>query len=111
MQPRTRRWRRAFFTATAAETATERSSDASGNAVSFLGFKLGEKKPDAEHPYGHARYEYLAGLTVSALVLALGLSLCKEAVTKIIHPEPLTFSWLSIVVLAVSIAVKAWMSL
>ena len=86
-------------------------SDASGNAVSFLGFKLGEKKPDAEHPYGHARYEYLAGLTVSALVLALGLSLSKEAVTKIIHPESLTFSWLSIVVLAVSIAVKAWMSL
>ncbi|MBR0317883.1 MAG: cation transporter [Spirochaetia bacterium] len=85
-------------------------SDASGNAVSFLGFKLGEKKPDAEHPYGHARYEYLAGLTVSVIVLALGFSLCKEAVLKIIHPEDLTFSWLSIIILIISIAVKYWIS-
>ncbi len=85
-------------------------SDASGNAVSFLGFKLGERKPDAEHPYGHARYEYLAGLTVSVIVLALGFSLCKEAVTKIIHPEELTFSWLSIIILIISITVKGWMS-
>ena len=85
-------------------------SDASGNAVSFLGFKLGERKPDAEHPYGHARYEYLAGLTVSVIVLALGLSLCKEAVFKLIHPEELTFSWLSIIILIASIAVKLWMS-
>lgn len=85
-------------------------SDASGNAVSFLGFKLGEKKADAKHPYGHGRYEYLAGLTISVIILALGLSLCKEAVIKIIHPEPLVFSWLSIIILIVSIAVKSWMS-
>ena len=85
-------------------------SDASGNAVSFIGFKLGEKKPDAEHPYGHARYEYLAGLTVSVIVLALGLSLGKEAILKLIRPEPLKFSWLSIIILVISIAVKLWMT-
>ena len=59
-------------------------SDASGNAVSFLGFKLGEKKPDAEHPYGHARYEYLAGLTVSVIVLALGFSLCRHDACNVV---------------------------
>ncbi|MBO7048965.1 MAG: cation transporter [Spirochaetia bacterium] len=86
-------------------------SDASGNAISFLGFKLGERKPDAEHPYGHARYEYVAGLVVSVIILSLGFSLTKEAVLEIINPDPPTFSWLSIIILVISIAVKLWMSL
>ena len=79
-------------------------SDASSNVVSLIGF------PDAEHPYGHARYEYLAGLVVSVTILAIGLSLGKESIGKVLHPTPVVFSWLSLGVLAVSIAVKLWMS-
>lgn len=85
-------------------------SDASSNVVSLIGFRLAAKAPDAEHPYGHARYEYLAGLVVSVTILAIGLSLLKESALKVLHPTPVVFSWLSIGVLATSILVKLWLS-
>ena len=85
-------------------------SDASSNVVSLIGFRLAAKAPDAEHPYGHARYEYLAGLVVSVTILAIGLSLLKESALKVLHPTPVAFSWLSIGVLAESILVKLWLS-
>ena len=61
-------------------------SDASSNIVSLVGFKLASRAPDAEHPFGHARYEYLAGLVVSVTVLGIGFSLLKESVVKVLHP-------------------------
>ena len=85
-------------------------SDASSNVVSLIGFRLAAKAPDAEHPYGHARYEYLAGLVVSVTILAIGFSLLKESALKVLHPTPVAFSWLSIGVLAASIFVKLWLS-
>jgi cation diffusion facilitator family transporter len=85
-------------------------SDASSNVVSLIGFRLGAKKPDAKHPYGHARYEYLAGLAVSVMILAIGLSLLQESVAKTISPQAVKFSFLSVGVLAASILVKLWMS-
>ena len=85
-------------------------SDASSNVVSLIGFRLAAKAPDAEHPYGHARYEYLAGLVVSVTILGIGFSLLKESVVKVFHPTPVAFSWLSVGVLAASILVKLWMS-
>ena len=85
-------------------------SDASSNVVSLIGFRLAAKAPDAEHPYGHARYEYLAGLVVSVTILGIGFSLLKESVVKVFHPTPVVFSWLSVGVLAASILVKLWMS-
>ena len=85
-------------------------SDASSNVVSLIGFRLAAKAPDAEHPYGHARYEYLAGRVVSVTILAIGLSLLKESALKVLHPTPVVFSWLSIGVLAASILVKLWLS-
>ena len=90
--------------------AVNNLSDASGNIVSLAGFKLAAKAPDQKHPYGYARYEYLAGLTVSAMILAIGFSLCKESVIKIYAPAEILFSWLSMGILASSIAVKLWMS-
>ena len=61
-------------------------SDASSNVVSLVGFRLAAKGPDEKHPYGHARYEYLAGLVVCVTILAIGLSLLKESVLKVLHP-------------------------
>ena len=78
--------------------------------VSLIGFKLAAKAPDAEHPYGHARYEYLAGLVVSVTILAIGFSLLKESVVKVLHPTQVVFSWLTVGILVVSILVKLWMS-
>lgn len=86
-------------------------SDASSNIVSLLGFKLASKPADADHPYGHGRFEYLAGLAVAVIITALGLNLAKESVTSILHPEPADYSLLSIAVLVGSMAVKLWMML
>ncbi len=86
-------------------------SDASSNVVSLLGFRLGAMKPDQKHPYGHGRFEYLASLAVSVMILSIGLDLFKESFVKVIHPEHVAFSWLSVGVLVVSILVKLWLSL
>ena len=85
-------------------------SDAASNIVALLGFKLASMPPDAKHPYGYARYEYLAGLIVSIIIVAVGLSLGKESILKIIYPETTSMSILTIVILVVSILVKFWMS-
>ncbi len=85
-------------------------SDASSSIISLLGFKLAAKPADADHPYGHARYEYLAGLAVSALILLVGVELLKSSINKIITPVPVTFSWVTVGVLAASMLVKFWMA-
>ena len=90
--------------------AVNNLSDASSSVVSLIGFKLAAKGPDAEHPYGHARYEYLAGLAVSTMIMAIGLTLLKDSAAKVLHPEPVGFSLLTVAVLCASILVKIWMS-
>ena len=85
-------------------------SDASSNIVSLVGFKLGARPADSEHPYGHARYEYLAGLAVSVMILVIGVELLKESLAKTLHPTAVSFSWIMVVVLVASILVKLWMS-
>ena len=85
-------------------------SDASSNIVSLVGFKLGARPADSEHPYGHARYEYLAGLAVSVMILVIGVELLKESFAKVLHPTEVAFSWLMVAVLLASILVKLWMS-
>ena len=69
-------------------------SDASSNIVSLIGFKLGSRPADSEHPYGHARYEYLAGLAVSVMILVIGVELFKESFAKTLDPTPVSFGWL-----------------
>ena len=86
-------------------------SDAASSAVTLVGFRLAGQKADEEHPFGHGRMEYLAGLAVAMLILMVGLELVKSSVQKIIHPEPAVFSALSAGILAASIAVKLWMFL
>ena len=85
-------------------------SDASSSLISLLGFKLGEKPADPEHPYGHGRYEYLAGLCVSVLILAVGIELLKTSAERILQPQPVDFTWLTAGILLLSIAAKAGMA-
>ena len=86
-------------------------SDASSSIISLIGFKLASMPPDREHPYGHGRYEYLSGLVVSALVIAIGIELFTTGVRKIITPEAVEFGALPAVVLILSAALKLWMML
>jgi cation diffusion facilitator family transporter len=78
--------------------------------VTLLGFKLAEKPADEDHPYGHARYEYLSALAVAAMILFIGFELAKTSVVKIITPEATEFTWLTAGILLFSIGVKLWLS-
>ena len=86
-------------------------SDASGSIVTLLGFRVADKPADEEHPYGHARAEYLSGLAVAMLILLIGFELVKSSTEKIFHPTAVEFSALAAGVLIASIAVKLWMCL
>ena len=85
-------------------------SDAASSVVTLVGFRLAGQKADADHPFGHGRIEYLAGLAVSLLILLVGVELGKSSLSKILTPEEVDFSWLSAAILAVSVGVKLWMS-
>ena len=84
-------------------------SDASGSILTLIGFRLAGKPADSHHPYGHARFEYLSGLAVSALILLMGFELGKSAVEKILHPTPVALSALTAAVLTASIGIKLWL--
>ena len=86
-------------------------SDGASSIVTLLGFKLAEKPADRKHPYGHARIEYIAGLTVAVMILFIGLELGKSSVEKFIDPEPIEFSIAAAWVLCASILVKLFMML
>ena len=86
-------------------------SDAASAIVTLVGFKLAEQPADEDHPYGHARYEYLSGLAVAALVLVIGFELAKTSLDKILHPESVVFSIPLVIVLVGSVLVKLWLSL
>lgn len=91
--------------------AVNNLSDVGSAAVTLIGFKAAGKPADREHPYGHARIEYVSALIIAFLILVVGFELGKESVGKILSPTPVNFSILSIVMLALSILVKLWMSL
>ena len=84
-------------------------SDAAGSIVTLIGFRLAGRRADEEHPFGHGRMEYVAGLTVSFLILLVGVELVKSSVGKIIHSEDTRLTTAAAAVLAVSVAVKLWM--
>lgn len=89
--------------------AVNNLSDASSGVISLIGFKLSEKSADAEHPYGHGRYEYLAGFIVAALILVIGAELLRDSIIRIITPAEVEFGIVPLAVLSVSILVKLWM--
>ncbi len=90
--------------------AVNNLSDAASSVVTLLGFRLSGKPADRDHPYGHARYEYVAGLIVSFLIMMVGLMLAKSSVMKILHPEKTVFSYTSVIILTASVFVKLWMA-
>jgi cation diffusion facilitator family transporter len=85
-------------------------SDAASSVVTLAGFRLAGQEPDADHPFGHGRMEYLAGLIVSLLILLVGVELGKSSVEKIISPENTEINALTVAILLGSIAVKSWMA-
>ena len=86
--------------------AVNNLSDAGSSAVTVAGFKLASRPADREHPYGHARYEYIGALVVAVIILIVGVLLCKSSVEKIVAPEEVSVDVWTYVVLAASIVMK-----
>lgn len=85
-------------------------SDAAYSIISFVGVKMAGKPADAEHPFGHGRIEYIAALIVSFLVIEVGFTFFKSSISKIMHPEEITFDPVPFIILILSILVKLWMA-
>ena len=85
-------------------------SDAASSIISFVGVKMAGKPADAEHPFGHGRIEYIADLIVSFLVIEVGFTFFKSSISKIMHPEEITFDPVPFIILILSILVKLWMA-
>lgn len=85
-------------------------SDAASSLVTLLGFRLAKRPADAGHPFGHARYEYLAAMAVSAMILVLGIELCISSIKKIMNPVPPEAGLLTDCLLLGAIGLKFWMS-
>lgn len=86
--------------------AVNNISDTASSALTIIGFKLANKKPNHNHPYGYARYEYVSGLVIAMLMLIMGLVFAKESIVKIIYPEELVINMATYIVLFVAILGK-----
>ena len=84
-------------------------SDAGSSLVTLAGFKMAGAKPDLGHPFGHGRIEYITGLIVSGAILIMAFELVKSSVDKILHPQPVAYGTLALVILLVSVGVKLYM--
>lgn len=85
-------------------------SDAASSIISFVGARMAGKPADEEHPFGHGRIEYISAFIVAFLVLLVGVSLFKSSVAKIFTPEDMTFSYISVIILLISVLGKLWLS-
>ena len=86
-------------------------SDAGSSFISLISFKISSKPADREHPFGHARIEYIASMVVGAIVLLIGFDLLKESFFKILTPSAMEKSYIVLVVLVLSILAKLWLGL
>lgn len=81
-------------------------SDAASSIVTLIGFKLSGQEADAEHPFGHGRLEYVAGLIVSLLIILTGVELFQQSLNRILHPGDVDFDLFIALILIISILVK-----
>lgn len=88
--------------------AVNNLSDAGSSVITLIGFKISGKPADNEHPYGHARMEYICGLVVSFIIIFLGMQLIGSSFDKILHPDSVQVSGVTFLVLIVSILLKLW---
>ena len=88
--------------------AVNNLTDAGSSIIVLVGFKLSRKPADEQHPYGHARAEYITGFLVSVVILLLGIELIKASFDKVLNPDPIEFSYMTVIVLVISILIKLW---
>jgi cation diffusion facilitator family transporter len=83
-------------------------ADASSSILLLIGIKMASKPADQDHPYGHARIEYINGLIISLLIIMVGFQLLMASIGKIRNPDPLEFSYITVIILVLAILIKIW---
>lgn len=91
--------------------AVNNLSDAGSSVISLISFKIASKPADRDHPFGHARIEYVASMIVAFLILLIGVDLVKDSVGKLIAPVTTEFRWAVVVILSLSVLAKLWLAL
>ncbi|MBO5566716.1 MAG: cation transporter [Succinivibrio sp.] len=86
--------------------AVNNLSDALSSIVTIIGTKLAGRLPDKKHPFGYGRLEYLSAMIVSGIILYAGITSAVESVKKIIYPENPDYDLISLIIIAVAVAVK-----
>ena len=86
--------------------AANNIADTASSILTIIGFKLSSKKPDKDHPYGYARYEYVAGFVIAIMMFIMGLTFAKESILKIFNPEELVINWITYLILVIAIIGK-----
>lgn len=81
-------------------------SDCMSSVITLVGFHLSKRKADEEHPFGHARYEYLTGTIIAYFIFLMGVVFAKESIDKIIRPEMLNLSNITYIVLVAAVIMK-----
>ncbi|HHY27838.1 MAG TPA: cation transporter [Desulfitobacterium dehalogenans] len=84
-------------------------SDCGSSIIAIIAAKMSNRPPDIEHPFGHGRIEYISSLVVAFIIFMVGFELLKNSFNKILHPDVVIFSWISLVILLFSVALKIWM--
>lgn len=100
-----------FHSVSVTADAVNNLTDSGSSVVTLIGFKMASKPADEKHPFGHARIEYLSGVTVSFIVIFLGLQLGMSSIEKILTPEENALTPVALVVLVISILAKLWQCL
>jgi len=88
--------------------AVHNLADAGASIATLIGFSFASKKSDAEHPFGHARIEYMTGVVVSAIITGIGIMMARASFEKIMDPTPLTTDAASIVLLLIMVFLTIW---
>ena len=86
-------------------------TDAGSSVITLIGFRMSGQKPDKHHPFGHGRIEYISGLIVSFIIILVGFELGKSSVEKIVSPEEVVFSTTALIILIISVLIKAYMAI
>ena len=90
--------------------AVNNLSDAGSSIISFIGVKLAKRPADQEHPFGHGRIEYISAFAIAVIILIVGYSLFRDSLDKVFHPQQVSFDWVMITILGVSVLVKLWLA-
>ena len=92
-----------------AADAVNNLSDAGSGIITAAGFRISGQPPDAEHPFGHGRSEYVAALIVALLIVGLGMNFLKESIFAVFRPSPISCSSITIIIFAATVLVKCWL--